>query len=275
MFARSAPESQFPTARDAIDRMRDTYACSRGVGGEAKIDYFGDDGRVRGSVLFKASRPESVRFDVYSPFGAIISTLTSDGQKFSLYDLQNKLFLHGPASTCNVARFTRVPVPPHALVTLLGGEAPVLVHGDDQASIAWSCGAYVINVASKHEAKQEIRLVPLEADWEKPWNQQRVLVEEVTVTQQGYTLYHAELRDHRTGKTAKGIPADPEMLLPPTPPSGPQCSAPLPRAVRLDVPDAHDLILSHKDVEHNPPITEGNYTQNIPNGVRVQKANCR
>ena len=173
--SRSAPPSQFPTADHALERMRATYACSRGVQGEAKIDYFGDQGRVRGDVLYRSALPQNLRFDVYSPFGATLSTLTSDGERFALFDLKQKILVRGPANTCNVSRFTRVPVPPHALAQLLRGEAPVLVHEAKAAKIAWE-GQYVIRIHSKHQAHQEIHLEPLDEDWQRPWQQQRLRV---------------------------------------------------------------------------------------------------
>ncbi|HEX4474814.1 MAG TPA: hypothetical protein VH142_07040, partial [Polyangiaceae bacterium] len=95
--SRAAPPSRFPTAADAIARMRATDACSRGVSGEAKVDYFGERGRVRGSTLFVMSRPEKIRFDVFSPFGLTLSTLTSDGRVFALLDTTSKQYFEGPA----------------------------------------------------------------------------------------------------------------------------------------------------------------------------------
>ena len=50
-------------------------------------------------------------------------------------------FLHGPASACNLARLTQVPVPGHALVYLLRGEAPLLARDPQQpATISWQSG---------------------------------------------------------------------------------------------------------------------------------------
>src|SRR5688500_17646517 len=73
----SAPPSRFPSASAALERMRQTYACSRSVRAEAKIDYFESRGRVRGNVMYIAALPEKLRFDVFSPFGVTLATLTS------------------------------------------------------------------------------------------------------------------------------------------------------------------------------------------------------
>ena len=100
---------------------------TQGVHGEAKIDHFSSAGRVRGTVLYYAVRPARLRFDVLAPppFQSVVSTLTSDGEHFALLDLREKRLYEGAASACNLARLTDVPVPGHALVSLLSGSAPM------------------------------------------------------------------------------------------------------------------------------------------------------
>ncbi|MBI3203965.1 MAG: hypothetical protein IT377_20610 [Polyangiaceae bacterium] len=272
--SRSPPPSQFPSAHDALERMHETYACSRGVQGEAKLDYFGERGRVRGNVLYMSMLPDALRFDVFSPFGVTLSTLTSDGRDFALYDLKEKTFLRGPANTCNVARFTQVPVPPFALAQLLRGEAPVLVHEAPQATLAWEGGEYVLRVTSKHSATQEIHLEPHPSDWAEPWQKQRVRVLAVQVAQHGMDLYRAYLADHESVKTAPPR-KDPEGLEPTLFPSGPACNAEVPRRIRLVTPDTdQELVLRNKEVVHNPPLPEGVFRQSPPRGVSVRHAAC-
>lgn len=277
------PASRFPTAEAALDRMHETHACSRGIQGEAGIDYFGPDGRVRGDVMYVAVLPEQLRFDVVSPFGVVLATLTADGRDFSLYDISQGVLLRGPASACNVARFTQVPVPPFALVQLLRGEAPVLVHRPDSVHIRWRrplgrSGYYQIRIASEHQAEQEIRLRPLAADRALPWNEQRVEVLKVVVRQRGIVLYSAELRGHRAGRTAASR-EDPDGLGPAQPPSGPPCAAPVPGRLRLFVPDAdQELILANERigerVVHNPPLVPGLFVQQPRDDVRTVYAVC-
>lgn len=256
--------------------MRAQQACSRSVRADAKIDYFDSSGRVRGSVLYKAALPEKLRFDVYSPFGVMLSTLTSDGKDFALYDLRQKRFLQGPASPCNVNRFTRVPVPPFALVELLRGEAPVLVHEPAAATIDWKSWSkeYVVRIPSKNSALEEIHFEIAGEDFKKPWSQQKLRVTEVRIEQQGIELYVAELKDHRPAKTAAPL-VDEEGIDPPVPPSGPQCAAELPRRLRIEVPDtSQDLVLANEEIVHNPPILPKDFAQNPPGGVAVRYAAC-
>lgn len=278
-----APRSKFPTGDAALERMHATYACSRGIRGEAEVDYFGKEGRVRGSLLYLAVLPDQLRMDVYSPFGVVVSTLTSDGKDFALYDLQHATYLHGPATTCNVARFTQVPVPPFALVELTRGEAPVLVHTPESIRVRWKRrlrgGSYVVHVESKHDAEQDIELMVHPADVDKPWTEQRVTVSSVVVRQGGVTLYAADLRGHTAGRTAAGR-ADPDGLGEDLLPSGPPCDAPVPDRLRLRVPDTEqELIFDNerigKDVVHNPPLTGAEFVQAVPGGVKVVYAECQ
>ena len=272
--ARSAPPSRFPDAQSLLARLRAEQSCSRGLSGEGKIDYFGKEGRIRGSLLFMASSPDSVRFDVVSPFGATISTLTSNGKDFSLYDLRQKVFLHGPANACNLGRFTHVPMPPYALVSLLRGEPPLLVHTPPQATLAWEGGRYVVRISSKHSATQEIAVSPHDADFDKPYAQQRLSLNSVEVRQQNYVLYRAELEQHEPANTAAPR-SDPDGIDPDIPPSGPECRAAVPRRLHLEVPaEEQDLVLSISEIAHNPPLQRGAFEQRPPGGVEVRSSPC-
>ncbi len=272
---RPAPPSRFPDAASLLARLKQQQQCSRGLAGEGKIDYFGKEGRVRGSLLFMVQSPDSVRLDVVSPFGATLSTLTSDGRRFSLLDLRQKVFLRGPASACNLAQFTRVPMPPHALVSLLRGEPPVLVHEPPQATLSWEAGRYVVRINSKHQASQEIAVSPADADYDKPFSEQQLSLASVEVKQQSYVLYRAELEQHEAASTA--LPrVDPDGLDPDVPPSGPACRAAVPRRLHLEVPaEEQDLVLAVSELAHNPPLVPGAFEQEPPGGVVVRPSPCQ
>ncbi len=262
--------------------MREGGSCSRVVQGEASLDYFGEGMRVTGKLLYLAAAPAQLRFDVYSPFGATISTLTSDGEHFALFDLPTKTFFEGPATTCNVERFTRVPVPPLALVELLRGQAPVLAHTADAARIEWQSGFfggghYLLELSGANAARQEIELEPVPDDWDRPYGQQRVRVTAVRVWQEQAELYRVELAGHEPAKrrpatrTAEEI----EMGVPPLPPSGPECNAELPRRVRISAKaSGQDLVIRTDEVWHNPALPRGVFRQTAPSGVTRRAAIC-
>lgn len=271
---RAAPASRFPSPQLAIDSMRASVACSRGLTGEGTFDYFGDEGRVRAKTLYIVARPSRLRFDVISPLGGVLSTLTSDGEDFAFYDLRERQFLVGPADECNLEQALEVPLPPEALGQLLTGQAPILVHRPEQARLDWESGAYVLRVESEHGASEEVHLVPRDEDWSRPWQEQRLRVLEVRVSQQGLVLYEARLDEHRAASTAAPR-IDPDGLEPEVPPSGPSCDAELPRRIRFLVPGAgRDIIFLQREVRHNPPLVPGMFEQLPPAGVRVRRSGC-
>lgn len=273
------PASQFPDAEAALSRMRATYACSRGLVGDAKVDLIDDHARVRGNVSILASLPDRTRLDAFSPFGVSLSTLTTDRGNFAFFDLKRRSFLEGQASPCNIARFTQVPMPAFALVQLLRGEAPVLMHEATQSSLAWnsgwiSGGAYRVDVLGKHESRQTIELVPHPDDYGRPWQEQRIRVLKVNLEQQGIPLYRVEFDEHRAAQTAK-TREDPDGIDPPIPPSGPTCSAEIPRRIRIVMPtDDRDLVIHFDRVEHNPPLVADAFRQVRPDGASYSRAEC-
>lgn len=268
------PPSRFPSADDALGRMRATYACANGVQGEAKVDSFTPKGRIRGDLILTAVVPARVRFDVVS-FGTTLYTLASDGERFQMLDVKEKQLLHGPASPCNLARLTQVPIPGHALVALLRGEAPVVTHQPAGATITWdSDGFYRLVLSSVHEAREEIHLEVRPSDFDKPWAQQRVRITDVRVTQAGVDLYHAEMRNFDIPKTATDR-VDPDGIDPNIPAIGPVCDAELPRSIRMQVPNTEqDVVFQYKEAKWNPPIIPGAFKLEPPAGVRSVYVTC-
>lgn len=269
------PPSRLPTPRAAVERVHASNDCGIGVHAAAKIDHFGKGGRVRGDLLAFAIWPNRIRMDVVSPFGVTLATLTSDGDKFSLYDLREKRFFFGEAKACNIARLTTVPMPAHVLVSLLRGGAPVLKHADPDAAIEWdSHGYYVVRIKGANATEERIAVAPHPSDFGLPWDKQRLRVLDVEVKQQGYVLYHAELSDHRPAATDKPI-VDPDGLDPPVPTSGPVCGAELPRRIHVEVPGTDsDVLFRYENVTWNPPLPSGTFTQPVPPGVHVERVTC-
>jgi hypothetical protein len=267
------PASPIPTAADALARLRETGRCGTAVQASAKIDHFGKQGRVRGDLLMFASAPASLRMDIVSPFGVTLATLTSDGDRFALADLRDKRFYVGPASACNIARLTTVPVPGHVLVELLRGQAPVLKR-TSEPGIAWSGGGYyVVTVPGTRDAREELHIAPHPDDFGKPWTEQRMRLLDVKVEQYGGVVYHAELADHRPTTTAPAR-VDPDGVDPPLPP-GPACDAEIPRRIHVEVPrEEADVQFRYDDVKWNPPIPEGTFVQMGANGMPTVPVTC-
>ncbi len=269
------PVSQVPSAGAALDRLRETGQCGSGVQAEAKADQFRTlGGRLRLNLLLYAAAPANLRLDLVSPFGVTVATLTSDGSHFALTDLREKRFYVGPASACNIARFTTVAIPPFVLVDLLRGQAPVLKRVGEP-TIAWSGhGYYVLRIESTRDAQEEIHLAPRPEDFGKPWSEQRMRLLDVTVAQRGEVLYHAALDDHRATTTAPPR-LDPDGIEPPLPPSGPACDAEIPRSLHLDVPaEKADLLFRYDKVQWNPPLPAGTFTQPPSDAMPTVPVTC-
>jgi hypothetical protein len=271
-FARP-PASQMPTAAAALDRLHESGKCGTALQASAKIDHFGKEGRVRGDLLMFASTPASLRMDIVSPFGVTLATLTSDGSRFALADLRDKRFYVGPASACNLARLTTVPMPAHVLVDVLRGQAPVLKRVGEP-TIAWSGrGYYVVSIGSTRDAREELHLAPHPDDFGKPWSEQRLRLLDVKVEQYGGVVYHAELTEHRPTHTAPAR-VDPEHIEPDIP-SGIACDAEIPRRIHVSVPDEDaDVLFRYEDVAWNPPLPEGTFVQPPPEGMPVVPVTC-
>jgi hypothetical protein len=264
----SPPASQMPTATAALDRLRETGKCGTALQAGAKIDHFGKQGRIRGDLLMFAATPASLRMDIVSPFGGTVATLTSDGSHFALADLRDKRFYVGPASACNLARLTTVPMPAHVLVDVLRGQPPLLKRASEP-TIAWSGhGYYVVSLQSTRDAREELHLAPNPADFGKPWNEQRMRLLDVKVEQYGGVVYHAELAEHRATHTAPSR-VDPEL------PSGEPCDAEIPRRIHVSVPDQDaDVLFRYEDVAWNPPLPKGTFVQPPPDGMPTVPVTC-
>jgi hypothetical protein len=269
------PASQFPTARAAVDRVHATRDCGLGIHATTKIDHFGKGGRIRTDMLAFAIWPDHIRMDVISPFGVTLATLTSDGQRFALYDLKERRFLQGPPSACNIARLTTIPMPGHVLVSLLRGAAPIIKHRPEDASIAWDSGGYyLVTIHGTNNAEERIKLAPHPADLALPWEKQRLRLLDVQVKQEDLVLFHVELDDYKDTPMSLPIPGVPGVD-PPVPTSGPTCTAELPRKIHMEVPGRdEDLILRYESVSWNPPIPDDVFSQPVPPGVEVERVTC-
>ena len=277
------PASILPNAQAAIDRMRASTQCGNALQAEAKIDHFGKDGRIRASLMLLAARPTRVRFDVVE-FSNTLATLTSDGTTFALSDLREKRFLLGPASACNIARLTQVPVPANVLVDLFRGQASILKHAAADATVAWSGkGYYLVTVVGTRDAREEVRLAVHPDDWTKPWGAQRLRVVDVRVWQRGVLLYEAQLEGHEAAATAP-MPAataiDPvDVALGVAPvvaeASGPACQAEVPRRMHLTVPSVRqDVLFRYDSVLWNPALTASTFVQSAPSGTVEERVTC-
>jgi len=268
------PPSLLPDAASAIQRLRATGECEVALKAKAKIDHFSTQGRVRGDLYMFAAVPARLRLDAISPFGVALATLTSDGANFALADLRDKRFYVGPASACNIARLTTVPLPGHVLVDLLRGQAPV-VKRTGEGTILWSTkGYYVVTLSGTRGATERLHVAPRPEDRDKPWDAQRMRLLDVDVWQKGELLYHAELADHAPAPMS-GPLVDATGLDPTLPPSGATCEAEVPRRIHVEVPNlGEDVVFRYDEIAWNPPMPDGTFVQAPREGLRTVAVTC-
>ncbi len=270
------PSSPIPSGEAAIARMREAATCAEGLQATAKIDYYGEGGRVRAELLMMATRPANIRMDVVSPFGATLATLTADSARFALTDLRNKQFLFGPSKTCNIARLTHMPIPGPALVDLLRGVAPVLKR-KEAATIAWDGhGYYVLTIPSTREAREVIHLAPHPSDMNRPWQEQRLRVRYIKVDQAGQELYHAELDEHAPAKSLV-VEASPEDIVAGIAPSssGPACNIEVPRLLHFESPaSGDDVLFRYTEFAWNPQPAATLFRQEAAEGLAPGFVGC-
>jgi hypothetical protein len=210
-----------------------------------------------------------------SPLGTPLSTLTVNATEFMLLDRAARAFHVGVPNACNIERFLRVPVPPEVLVQLLAGVPPVLRHDPVAERITWEDGTYVVTITGEHGTSERLSFEIVDEDRAKPYTQQRLRLSEVSVAQEGVELYRAELRDYASAKMA-GPRVDPDGLESPVQPSGPPCTAEIPRRIRFEIPiSERDVVFEQKNAEHNPALLSDAFNQEKPPGVRRETSVCR
>lgn len=140
---------QDPARIMAVMRARNERFRSLRATGTA--DQFGREGRVRGSVVIFVQQPDKIHVDTFA-FGNLVSSLVSDGQRFSM--LQGQQFLQGPARPCVAHQLLGIPMDGHDVVTILSGGAPLI--SDRMSPPRWENGRYVVDVQGEAGTTERI-----------------------------------------------------------------------------------------------------------------------
>ncbi len=210
-------------------------------------------------------RPDHLRVDLYVSRQRA-ATITSDGTTLVSTDLRRGQQVHVPATAAGVQSIIGVTAPPHVIVSLALGRAPVLVH-TEAPQIRWEGGRYLVTIASRNDWRETIAVVPRPEDWDKPWSSQRLRLLGVRVEKTDGVLYDATLADHALA--AMGQPASPAQtkldevlgVSSTTAPSGPPCTdTEIPMTVEI-ASGGRSVSLHEKKVVINPPIQPGVFTQ--------------
>ncbi len=118
----------FDTPEALIQAMRADLARLESLRAAGSVDMRQGGQRVRAHVLYLAARPAWLRFETESFFDAPLSILVSDGERFTVWDMDQGRVLTGRASPVNLGRVLPVALDGSALAALLLGEPPWIAH---------------------------------------------------------------------------------------------------------------------------------------------------
>ncbi|MBX3025099.1 DUF4292 domain-containing protein [bacterium] len=125
---RPAPRPPSPTAPVdataivAADATR--RAALRGLRAWARLSYQSPDASQRAKQLLVAERPDRLRLEIFSPFGAVFVLAAADGA-LTAYDRGARTVYRGAASADNLRRYTQMDLPVAGAVDLLLGTPPL------------------------------------------------------------------------------------------------------------------------------------------------------
>lgn len=204
---------------------------------EARVSYFGPEGRLRGSVTLLVARPDRLRYELMGPHGGPLMAVATDGQQVQVVDFRESRFVQGPATASNLDRLLDLAplgLPPAGWVALLFGEVtppPTALLGYDDAQ-----GAFLLH-------------------WQEANRRYTVAVDPVSAQPRRATI--------RTGPDNE-ILSDVEILA--------RDAAGLPTALQVTVPSAQiDMGVRLRDVLPDPPVDAAAFTLQPPRGVTVER----
>ena len=151
------PESARGLERtDVIARVRMKHGMCQGYSAEIRLQYFGRDGRYKGTAQLFARRPDHLRYDVQGPHGGVLLAFATDGARLAALDMGNNRMSEGCATAEHFDAL--LPLAPLGLeaagwVALMFGEIAI----DDKATLAyddraglwwlrWTRGAYDVRL---------------------------------------------------------------------------------------------------------------------------------
>jgi outer membrane lipoprotein-sorting protein len=241
--ATNGPAS-LPTADTLLKEIRGRQEQVRSLRGETKMDYMSPEGRTKVTVNLAVARPGRLRFEAENPVtGTTEGTLVTDGRTFALLDPRANRFLRGPALACNVARMTRIAMPPDDVALILLGSAPLVAH--ERAEVGHTRdggGREVLTLHLRGGARERVLVS----------RKTRDVVEAELLDAAGRRVWHLVHEDFRAVGGAR-----------------------LPRKTRFVEPRGKaDILIRFKDVEANATIPDAVFTLAPPPGILVRTVGC-
>ena len=229
----------------------------RAIRAEARVEQWGRDGRIRGTVLMFAERPESVRFDAMTQMGPA-SILTSDGAEFALTDLRENRYLTGPTCPENIARLLGIPMSGEQVTLFLLGSTPQ-IDATEESIECTGDGTYLITLRGGGE-RQEIELAVRDADMEAAPEQQHLRLVRSELFDGEGTVWRATFDDWR-------VVADPD--------STEGMGIAMPYEIRFEHPRENaDTTVKFEQIDLNVEVPDDAFQQEPRPGLPVEHVPC-
>ena len=213
----------------------------------------GREGRVRGTVLMFLERPDRVRFDVMTQFGAA-AILTSDGDRFPAHRSRENRYLEGPTCPTNIGRLLGVELEGSEVARFLMGDTPRLP--DAEAELVCEGEGYRVTLTAADGRRQELVFFVPRSDAEVPPAEQHLRLRRSELFDaEGESTWRVTYDDYRPVPGTEGVQ--------------------LPFVVQfVDRRNDADTLVRFQDIATNVEVPEGAFEQSPPGGMTPEYVSC-
>lgn len=153
-----APPASLAAMADAMQRARTQH---RAFSADARITYFGKEGRAKAGATLAVARPASMRYELHGPHEGVIQAFATNGAELQLLDFQNNRFVYGPATPGTIDKlmqFAPLHLSAEAWVSMLFGD--IVIEGGAEIG---SRGDAWLARWSDHDVTREVLVDPTTA----------------------------------------------------------------------------------------------------------------
>ncbi|HOX42694.1 MAG TPA: DUF4292 domain-containing protein [Myxococcota bacterium] len=222
-----SPEALLQAMRADLSRLESLRAAG-------SVDMRQGGQRIKAHVLYLAARPAWLRFETESFFEAPLSILVSDGERFTVWDLEQGRVIGGRATPANLGRMLPVPLDGAQLGALLLGEPPWIAYAEAALSGGAAGRPYLLSLQNARERQT----IVVDAELLRP-----VRIELLAGGRRRYLI------EYEDWKVRDGLAVAPEKL-------------------RLEMPaEEMHLKLKLQEIEANPALEQALFKLSPPEGT--------
>lgn len=142
------PHGRIDDAEELLRRVDAETSRIQALTGDARLAISSPEGQGEVQLFVAVERPAKLHLESFDFFNRPIAAITSDGERFGLYDGTEGRYYFGPATPQNLQRFLRTPLSPQQVVALMLGSAPRDVNGQAVLTIDEKAEAYKVEIRS-------------------------------------------------------------------------------------------------------------------------------